>query len=60
MIKKKYIEPKIIMEHMILGNMLEGTSGDSGTTIIDPDAPIEEGDAKAFGRFEYFDYSDEY
>jgi hypothetical protein len=60
MIKKKYIEPKIIMEHMILGNMLEGTSGDSGTTIIDPDDPIEEGDAKAFGRFEYFDYSDKY
>ena len=49
MVKKEYIEPKIIMEHMIIGNMLAGSDG--GLTDIDPTKPIEEGDAKEFGRF---------
>lgn len=55
--KKEYIQPKVNTERMLICNILAGSY--EGISVEPGGGGGEEeegGDAKMFGRFDYFDY----
>ena len=57
--RKEYTHPQIIVEHMQFCNMVAVSDGSGNTIPVNPDDPIEEQDAKMFGRFSDFEDEDE-